>query len=119
MRSYEFTFMIINIEMVERKKGRNISKSLIKFYAYKIRTCNCKMERLYTKTGLVFGFSKNQILVAVILWQNSFWILSENYFEMSIYPDKLQTCARFNLTYSPGISYIALATDMEQVIFYS
>ncbi|MFQ5454266.1 MAG: DUF2784 family protein [Candidatus Zixiibacteriota bacterium] len=27
---------------------------------------------MYTKTGLVFGFSKNQILVAVILGQNSF-----------------------------------------------
>jgi hypothetical protein len=39
---------------------------------------------LYTKTGLVFGFSKNQSLVAVILGQSSFWILSENYFEMSI-----------------------------------
>jgi hypothetical protein len=48
---------------------------------------------MYTKTGLVFGFSRNQSLVAVIpgqkaprtlLWQNSFWILSENYFEMSI-----------------------------------
>jgi len=39
---------------------------------------------MYTKTGLVFGFSKNQSLVAVILGQNSFWILSENYFEMSI-----------------------------------
>jgi hypothetical protein len=39
---------------------------------------------MYTKTGLVFGFSRNQSLVAVILGQNSFWILSENYFEMSI-----------------------------------
>jgi len=28
---------------------------------------------MYTKTGLVFGFSKNQTLVAVILGQNSFW----------------------------------------------
>jgi hypothetical protein len=28
----------------------------------------------YTKTGLVFVFSKNQILVAVMLWQNGFWI---------------------------------------------
>jgi hypothetical protein len=33
---------------------------------------------------LVFGFSKNQSLVAVMLGQSSFWILSENYFEMSI-----------------------------------
>jgi hypothetical protein len=57
---------------------------------------------IYTKTGLVFGFSKNQILVAVIpglenaedftrlpagrQGQNSFWFLSENYFEMSITP---------------------------------
>jgi hypothetical protein len=38
----------------------------------------------YTKTGLVFGFSKNQSLVAVILGQNCFWIFSENNFEMSI-----------------------------------
>ncbi len=47
----------------------------------------------YTKTGLVFGFSKNQILVAVIpgqkaprtlLGQNSFWILSKNNIEMGI-----------------------------------
>ena len=78
---------------------------------------------------MVFGFSKNQILVAVILGQNSFWIIAKNHFEMSIkyelatengafiYPDTLQTCARFNLTYRPGISYIALVTDMEQVIF--
>ncbi len=29
---------------------------------------------VYTKTDLVFGFSKNQILVAVILGQNCFWI---------------------------------------------
>jgi hypothetical protein len=28
----------------------------------------------YTKTDLVFGFSENQILVAVILGQNSFWV---------------------------------------------
>ena len=50
---------------------------------------------VYTKTGLVFGFSKNQILVAVIpgqkaprtlLGQNCFWIFSENYFEMCINP---------------------------------
>ncbi len=45
---------------------------------------NLKICYNYTKTGLVFGFSKNQSLVAVILGQNSFWILSENYFEMSI-----------------------------------
>jgi hypothetical protein len=32
---------------------------------------------------LVFGFSKNQILVAVILGQNSFWIIAKNHFEMS------------------------------------
>jgi hypothetical protein len=41
------------------------------------------LSAFYTKTGLVFGFSKNQILVAVILGQkaprtllgqNSFWI---------------------------------------------
>ena len=38
----------------------------------------------YTKTDLVFGFSKNQILVAVILGQNCFWIIAENHFEMSI-----------------------------------
>ena len=38
----------------------------------------------YTKTDLVFGFSKNQILVAVILGQNSFWIIAKNHFEMSI-----------------------------------
>jgi hypothetical protein len=50
---------------------------------------------VYTKTGLVFGFSKNQILVAVIpgqkaprtlLGQNCFWISSENNFEMGINP---------------------------------
>jgi hypothetical protein len=43
----------------------------------------CLLLRRYTKTGLVFGFSKNQILVAVIpgqkaprtlLGQNYFWI---------------------------------------------
>ncbi|MGR3304475.1 MAG: GxxExxY protein [Candidatus Scalindua sp.] len=39
---------------------------------------------MYTKTGLVFVFSKNQILVAVILGQNCFWIFSENNFEMCI-----------------------------------
>jgi hypothetical protein len=39
---------------------------------------------IYTKTDLVFGFSKNQILVAVILGQNSFWIIAKNHFEMSI-----------------------------------
>jgi hypothetical protein len=39
---------------------------------------------LDTKTDLVFGFSKNQILVAVILGQNSFWIIAKNHFEMSI-----------------------------------
>ncbi len=39
---------------------------------------------MYTKTDLVFGFSKNQILVAVILGQNSFWIIAKNHFEMSI-----------------------------------
>jgi hypothetical protein len=33
---------------------------------------------------LVFGFSKKQILVAVILGQNSFWIIAKNHFEMSI-----------------------------------
>jgi hypothetical protein len=42
---------------------------------------------------LVFGFSKNQILVAVIpgqkaprtlLGQNVFWIIAKNHFEMSI-----------------------------------
>ena len=47
----------------------------------------------YTKTGLVFGFSKNQSLVAVIpglenaedtYSDNSFRIFSESYFEMSI-----------------------------------
>ena len=47
----------------------------------------------YTKTDLVFGFSKNQILVAVIpgqkaprtlLGQNSFRIIVKNHFEMSI-----------------------------------
>jgi hypothetical protein len=47
----------------------------------------------YTKTDLVFVFSKNQILVAVIpgqkaprtlLGQNSFWIIAKNHFEMSI-----------------------------------
>jgi hypothetical protein len=51
---------------------------------------------LYTKTDLVFGFSKNQILVAVIpgqkaprtlLGQNSFWIIAKNHFEMSIKED--------------------------------
>jgi hypothetical protein len=47
-------------------------------------SCPLHGSAMYTKTGLVFGFSKNQILVAVILGQNSFWILSENYFEMSI-----------------------------------
>jgi hypothetical protein len=41
---------------------------------------------VYTKTGLVFGFSKNQILVAVILGQNCFRIFSENNFEMGINP---------------------------------
>ena len=44
------------------------------------------VAEIYTKTGLVFGFSKNQSLVAVNNLkanQNSFWILSENYF-MSI-----------------------------------
>ena len=39
---------------------------------------------MYTKTDLVFGFPKNQILVAVILGQNCFWIIAENHFEMSI-----------------------------------
>jgi hypothetical protein len=34
---------------------------------------NISMKNRYTKTGLVFGFSKNQILVAVILGQNCFW----------------------------------------------
>ena len=38
----------------------------------------------YTKTDLVFGFSINQILVAVILGQNVFWIIAKNHFEMSI-----------------------------------
>jgi hypothetical protein len=47
----------------------------------------------YTKTGLVFGFSKNQILVAVIPGRENtedftraklFLDFSENYFEMSI-----------------------------------
>jgi hypothetical protein len=68
---------------------------------------------VYTKTGLVFGFSKNQILVAcptcrsggqlspdwktprtfpgqkaprTLLGQNCFWIFSENYFDMCINP---------------------------------
>ncbi len=41
----------------------------------------------YNKTGLVFGFIKNQSLVAVILWQNCFWIIAENHFEMSIKVD--------------------------------
>ena len=39
---------------------------------------------MYTKTVLVFGFSKNQSLVAVILGQNCFWIIAENHFEMSV-----------------------------------
>jgi hypothetical protein len=39
---------------------------------------------MYTKTDLVFDFSKNQILFAVILGQNCFWIIAENHFEMSI-----------------------------------
>ncbi len=39
---------------------------------------------MYTKTGLVFGFSKNQSLVAVMLGQNCFWFFTENNFEMSI-----------------------------------
>jgi len=71
----------------------------IEFTIIKVQVCNpfcysdvvfvkyrCPLHRsaMYTKTGLVFGFSKNQILVAVILGQNSFWVLSENYFEMSI-----------------------------------
>ena len=52
-----------------------------------------RAESIYTKTGLVFAFYKTQTLVAVIpgqkaprtlLGQNSFWILSVNYFEMSI-----------------------------------
>ena len=60
----------------------------------------------YTKTGLVFGFSKNQILVAVIpgqkaprtlLGQNSFWILSENYFEMSILIEATYTIKKKNV----------------------
>ena len=38
----------------------------------------------YTKTDLVFGFLKNQILVAVILGQNSFRFFPENYFVMCI-----------------------------------
>ncbi len=60
----------------------------------------------YTKTDLVFGFSKNQILVAVIpgqkaprtfpgqkaprtlLGQNGFWIIAKNHFEMSITHDR-------------------------------
>ncbi len=47
-----------------------------------IRSCdNC----IYTKTGLVFGFIKNQSLVAVILGQNCFWIIAEHHFEMSIH----------------------------------
>ncbi len=62
----------------------------------------CNELSLYTKTGLVFGFIKNQSLVAVIpglesaedfprtkgaedfTQQNCFWIIAENYFEMSI-----------------------------------
>ncbi len=53
----------------------------------------CKLP--YTKTDLVFGFSENQILVAVIpgqkaprtlLGQNSFWIIAKNHFEMSLNP---------------------------------
>jgi hypothetical protein len=56
-----------------------------------------KKSTRYTKTGLVFGFSKNQILVAVIpgqkaprtlLGQNCFWIIAENHFEMSIHSTK-------------------------------
>ncbi len=61
-----------------------------------------KLTECYTKTDLVFGFSKNQILAAVIpeqkaprtfpgqktsrtlLGQNCFWIIAENHFEMSI-----------------------------------
>jgi hypothetical protein len=54
-----------------------IGKSMLSFP-------NIVTTLIYTKTGLVFGFSRNQSLVAVILGQNSFWILSENYFEMSI-----------------------------------
>jgi len=57
-----------------------------------ILTYSCSL-RQYTKTGLVFGFSKNQILVAVIPGLENaedftraklFLDFSENHFEMGI-----------------------------------
>ena len=39
---------------------------------------------IYTKTVLIFGFSENQILDAVMLGQDCFWISSKNNFVMGI-----------------------------------
>jgi hypothetical protein len=59
----------------------------------------------YTKTGLVFGFSKNQILVAVIPGLENaedftraklFLDFSENHFEMSISARFLLKVRRLN-----------------------
>jgi len=41
--------------------------------------CMFNLYVLYTKTGLVFGFSKNQILVAVILGKIVFGFIRKSF----------------------------------------
>jgi hypothetical protein len=65
--------------LVPRRTINKVYAVLLNIMLIILRKSTC-----YTKTGLVFGFSKNQILVAVILGQNCFWISSENNFEMGI-----------------------------------
>jgi len=58
---------------------------------YLFENVSLARQFMYTKTDLVSGFSRNQILVAVILGQNCFWLFSENNFEMSIIYIKVKT----------------------------
>ena len=85
MKHFKVDYVDGNYQIIPRKS--TILSYFVCLVDYSISPC------IYTKTDLVFGFSKNQILVAVIpgqkaprtlLRQNCFWIIAENHFEMSI-----------------------------------